>query len=346
MSRSRLLALGAALLFPLAAFAGDLRDEALTEFSPIDAAAVAKIVKNNEVTPAKVELGHKLFFEPRLSRSQLISCATCHNPALGGVDAGPTSVGHGWQKGPRRAPSVLNAVFNVAQFWDGRAEDLKAQAKGPVQASVEMNNTPAAVETTLKSIPAYVDEFRKAFPGEADPASFDNMAKAIEAYETTLVTPNSPFDKYLRGDAAALNARETKGLKLFVDKGCAGCHNGVNLGGREYTQFGVAQAPSDVVRPPADKGRSAVTKQSGDDFVFRVAPLRNVSLRAPYFHSGQVWTLEEAVQLMAKDQLGQSLSEAETGEIVAFLSTLTGDQPKIDYPILPPRAKDTPHPQF
>jgi len=346
MLRSRLLALGAALLFPALAAAADLREEALKEFSPIDASAVDKIVKNNEVTPAKVELGHKLFFEPRLSKSQLISCATCHNPALGGVDAGPTSVGHGWQKGPRRAPSVLNAVFNVAQFWDGRAEDLKAQAKGPVQASVEMNNTPAAVEATLKSIPAYVEEFRKAFPGENDPVSFDNMARAIEAYETTLVTPNARFDKYLKGDATALGAQEAKGLKLFLDKGCAGCHSGVNLGGGDYAPFGVAQAPSESIRPPADKGRSAVTKQSGDDFVFRVAPLRNVALRAPYFHSGEVWTLEEAVELMAVDQLGQKLSEEEAEDIVAFLTTLTGDQPKIDYPILPPRAKNTPRPQF
>lgn len=346
MSRSWFLSLGAIALFPVAALAADLRPDALKDFAPIDPATVAQAVKNNEITPAKVELGRKLFFEPRLSKSQLISCASCHNPALGGVDAGPTSVGHGWQKGPRRAPSVLDAVFNIAQFWDGRAEDLKAQAKGPVQASVEMNNTPAAVEATLKGIPAYVAEFGRAFPKEADPVTFDNMARAIEAFESTLITPNARFDKFLKGDAIALTPQETKGLELFIDKGCGNCHNGVNLGGRGYSPFGVAQAPSEEVRPAADKGRSVVTKRSEDDFVFRVAPLRNVALRAPYFHSGRVWTLEEAVRLMGKDQLGIELTEAETAAIVAFLGTLTGDQPKIEYPILPPRGKDTPHPQL
>jgi cytochrome c peroxidase len=241
---------------------------------------------------------------------------------------------------------VLNAVFNVAQFWDGRAEDLKAQAKGPVQASVEMNNTPAAVEATLRSIPAYVAEFQKAFPNDPAPVSFDNMAKSIEAFETTLITPNARFDHFLKGDASALSDLEKTGLRLFIDKGCAGCHGGVNLGGAAYFPFGVAQNPSELIRPAADKGRSAVTKSSADDFVFRAAPLRNVALRAPYFHTGQVWTLEEAVNLMAADQLNETLTPDQTGAIVAFLGALTGDQPRIEYPILPPRGKDTPHPQY
>src|SRR5690606_15103145 len=187
----------------------------------------------------KIELGKQLFFDPRISRSQIISCNSCHNLSLGGVDAGSTSIGHGWQKGPRRAPTVLNAVFNVAQFWDGRAEDLKAQAKGPVQASVEMNNTPANVEKTLNSIPEYVAAFRKAFPFETQPANFDNFAKAVEAFEATLITPNSRFDKFLTGDDAALDATEKKGLRLFLDKGCASCHSGVNVGGNAYFKFGV-----------------------------------------------------------------------------------------------------------
>jgi len=346
MSRSWIASLSAIFLFPLAAAAGDLQQDAAAVFKPIDASSVAAQVKNNDVTPSKVELGRKLFFEPRLSRSQLLSCATCHNLSTGGVDAGPTSVGHGWQKGPRRAPTVLNAVFNVAQFWDGRAEDLKAQAKGPVQASVEMNNTPAAVEATLRSIPAYVAEFQKAFPNDPAPVSFDNMAKSIEAFETTLITPNARFDHFLKGDASALSDLEKTGLRLFIDKGCAGCHGGVNLGGAAYFPFGVAQNPSELIRPAADKGRSAVTKSRADDFVFRAAPLRNVALRAPYFHTGQVWTLEEAVNLMAADQLNETLTPDETGAIVAFLGALTGDQPRIEYPILPPRGKDTPHPQY
>jgi cytochrome c peroxidase len=161
-----------------------------------------------------------------------------------------------------------------------------------------------------------------------------------------LITPNARFDLFLKGDATAINDVEKKGLRLFIDKGCAGCHGGVNLGGAAYFPFGVAQNPSELIRPFADKGRSAVTKSSADDFVFRAAPLRNVALRAPYFHTGQVWTLEEAVNLMAADQLNETLTPDETGAIVAFLGTLTGDQPRIEYPILPPRGKDTPHPQY
>jgi cytochrome c peroxidase len=341
MSRSWIVVLSAISLFPFGARAGDLRQDAGAAFSPITAAAV----KNNDLTPAKVELGRKLFFDPRLSRSQIISCNNCHNLGTGGVDAGPTSIGHGWQKGPRRAPSVLNAVFNIAQFWDGRAPDLKAQAKGPVQASVEMNNTPDRVEKTLRSMPAYVDEFKKAFASDPNPVSFDNMAKAIEAFEATLITPSSRFDKFLAGDANAINDQEKKGLRLFLDKGCASCHNGVNVGGNGYFAFGVVEKPRADILPPGDKGRAAVTKKESDEFMFRAAPLRNVALRAPYFHTGQVWSLDEAVTLMAKYQLGQTLSNDEVASITAFLRTLTGEQPRVEYPILPPRTKDTPLPQ-
>lgn len=345
MSRIRIAVTSAMLLAPVIAQAGDLRDDANALFKPIDAASVNSVVKNNPITPAKVELGHKLFFEPRLSKSQIISCNSCHNLGTGGVDAGPTSIGHGWAKGPRRAPTVLNAVFNVAQFWDGRAVDLKAQAKGPVQADVEMNNSPAAVEATLKSMPAYVAEFRAAFPNDPNPVSFDNMADAIEAFEATLTTPNSKFDRFLAGDGSALNDAEKKGLRLFMDKGCAGCHNGVNVGGNGYFPFGVAQKPDATIMPVADRGRAKVTNSDSDAFVFRSAPLRNVALRAPYFHSGAVWTLEEAVDVMAKDQLGMTLAPDENAAIVAFLGALTGDQPKVSYPILPARTKDTPRPQ-
>lgn len=345
MSRSFIASLGAMLVLPLTAFAGDLRQDANAVFAPITPASVASAIKNNELTPAKIELGKELFFDPRISRSQIISCNTCHNLSLGGVDAGSTSIGHGWQKGPRRAPTVLNAVFNVAQFWDGRAEDLKTQAKGPVQAGVEMNNTPANVEKTLSSIPDYVAQFKKAFPSEAQPVSFDNFAKAIEAFEATLITPNSRFDKFLAGNDAALDVVEKKGLRLFLDKGCVSCHSGVNVGGNGYFQFGVVEKPSAEILPPGDKGRQAVTKSASDEFVFRSAPLRNVALRAPYFHTGQVWTLEEAVAVMAADQLGQKLTPDETTAIVAFLGTLNGEQPKVEYPVLPARTKDTPRPQ-
>jgi cytochrome c peroxidase len=324
MSRLWIASVTASLLFPVLAQAGDLRADANAVFKPIDASSVNAVVKNNAITPAKVELGHKLFFDPRLSKSQIISCNSCHNLGTGGVDAGPTSIGHGWAKGPRRAPTVLNAVFNVAQFWDGRAVDLKAQAKGPVQADVEMNNTPAAVEATLKSMPAYVAEFKAAFPNDANAVS---------------------FDKFLTGDASAISDVEKKGLRLFIDKGCASCHGGVNVGGDGYHPFGVAEKPDALIMPVADRGRFKVTKDEADAFVFRSAPLRNVALRAPYFHSGAVWTLEDAVDVMAKDQLGVALTPEENGAIVAFLGTLNGEQPKVSYPVLPARTKDTPRPQ-
>ena len=309
------------------AFADDLMQSAKENFKPIP--AVVPAVKNNAVTHEKIELGKLLFFDPRLSASEIISCNTCHNLGTGGVDAGPTSVGHGWQKGPRRAPTVYNAVFNIAQFWDGRAADLKAQAKGPVQASVEMNATPDHVTKTLSSMPEYVALFKKAFPNETASVTFDNFAKAIEAFEATLITPAAPFDQYLEGDANALNAQQKAGLKLFMDKGCAGCHNGINVGGEAYYPFGVVEKPGADVLPPGDRGRMAVTKTATDEYVFRAAPLRNVALRAPYFHSGQVWSLKEAVAVMGESQLGAKLTPREEDDIVAFLGSLTGQLPRM-----------------
>jgi len=325
------------------ASADDLMQSARETFKPIPSAVPA--VKGNAVTREEIELGKMLFFDTRLSASQIISCNSCHNLAAGGVDTGPTSIGHGWQKGPRRAPTVLNAVFNVAQFWDGRAEDLKAQAKGPIQASIEMNATPALVEKTLASMAAYVERFKKAFPEDASPVTFDNITKAIEAFEATLITPASRFDQFLEGNADALTAQEKNGLSLFMDKGCSGCHNGINIGGEAYFPFGVVEKPGAEILPANDKGRFAVTKTASDEYVFRAAPLRNVALRAPYFHSGQVWSLKQAVGIMGASQLGQRLTDQEEDAIVAFLQTLTGEQPKIELPILPPRTDATPLPK-
>jgi cytochrome c peroxidase len=297
----------------------------------------------NPMTPAKVELGKMLYFDPRLSRSWLISCNTCHNLALGGVDLEQTSIGHGWQRGPRNAPTVLNAVFNIAQFWDGRAKDLAEQAKGPLQASVEMSSSPDRVVETLKSIPEYVERFTAVFPDEADPVTFDNMAHAIEAFEATLLTP-SRFDSYLRGDAQALAADEKAGLDLFVSKGCAGCHNGVNVGGSNYYPFGVVQKPGSDILPPGDKGRAAVTHSASDDYVFRAPTLRNVGITPPYFHSGVVWDLSDAVEVMGNAQLGMALTPDERTSIVTFLASLTGTQPKVEYPVLPTHTAATPRP--
>jgi len=292
-----------------------------------------------------VELGADLYFDPRLSQSHNISCNTCHQIGLGGVDALPTSIGHKWQKGGRNAPTVLDAVFNIAQFWDGRAEDLKAQAGGPIQNPIEMGITRDHAVEMLKGIPGYAALFKAAYPNAKDPITMPNVATAIAAFETTLITPNAPFDKFLRGDKDALTAEQKEGLKLFVDTGCATCHSGINMGGQMYAPFGVVQKPGADILPPDDKGRFAVTKTASDEYVFRVPPLRNVELTAPYFHSGQVWDLKQAVGIMATDQLGKNLAEADIAKLVAFLNSLTGEQPQVTYPILPPSVASTPRPQ-
>ncbi|WP_372958743.1 cytochrome-c peroxidase [Marinobacter sp.] len=321
----------------------ELRDRASNMFSSVP--KYPPVIDGNELTAAKVELGKMLFFEPRLSSSHLISCNTCHNVGMGGHDYLPTSIGHGWQKGPRNSPTVFNAVFNSAQFWDGRAADLAEQAKGPVQAGVEMSSTPERVVATLASMPDYVERFQDAFPGQQDPVTFDNMATAIEAFEATLITPDARFDQFLRGNDNAINDEEKEGLALFMDKGCAACHGGVNFGGEGYYAFGLVTRPGAEILPEGDKGRFAVTETASDEYVFRAAPLRNIELTAPYFHSGAVWGLEEAVAVMGTSQLGTELEDDEVQSIVAFLKTLTGDVPEVRYPELPPSTDKTPRPE-
>ncbi|WP_295043050.1 cytochrome-c peroxidase [uncultured Paracoccus sp.] len=321
----------------------DLRTAALEWFEPIPEAPQGPA--GNVLTPERVDLGAMLFFDPRMSRSGVFSCQSCHNVGLGGVDGLTTSIGHGWQQGPRNSPTMLNAIFNIAQFWDGRAPDLAAQAKGPVQAGVEMNNTPENLIGTLKSMPGYVDAFTAAFPDDAAPVSFDNFATAIEAFEATLITPDSAFDRFLKGDDAAMSDLEKRGLAAFMDTGCTACHSGVNVGGQDYYPFGVIERPGGSVLPETDRGRFAVTQTADDDYVFRAAPLRNVALTAPYFHSGAVWDLREAVSIMSSSQLGTELAEPQVDEIVAFLGSLTGKQPQIVHPILPVRNAETPQPQ-
>ena len=325
-----------------AADAAELRELAGALFAPVPDQVHS--VRGRQISAAQLELGKWLWFEPRLSRSHVISCNTCHNVATGGADNVPVSIGHGWQKGPRNSPTVLNAVLNIAQFWDGRAADLREQAKGPVQASVEMNNTPERVEATLRSMPAYVDAFARAFPGEKQPVSFENMALALEAFEATLVTPDSRFDRFLAG-AGSLDAGELRGLSLFIEKGCASCHSGANFGGQAYYPFGVVERPGADVLPAGDKGRFAVTQTASDEYVFRAAPLRNVALTAPYFHSGQVWELGQAVAIMGSSQLGHELDPGEVEAITRFLHTLTGRQPQVTNPVLPPSSATTPRPE-
>ena len=337
------IALGTASAMALAsaASASELRDEALEMFAALPSTVPA--LTDNPVTPQKIDLGKALFFDPRMSASGVFSCNSCHNLATGGDDNMPTSIGHGWQKGPRNSPTVLNAVFNEAQFWDGRAADLAEQAKGPVQAGVEMANTPANVVATLNSMPQYQDWFKASFPGEDDPVTFDNFAKAIEAYEATLITP-APFDAFLNGDDNALTDEQKEGLALFMDTGCASCHNGVNIGGTGYFPFGLIEKPGADVLPPDDRGRFAVTETADDSYVFRAAPLRNIDQTAPYFHSGKVWDLEVAVAIMGTSQLGTELNDDEVDKIVAFLGSLTGEMPQVTYPVLPTETLDTPRP--
>ncbi|HEY5851618.1 MAG TPA: cytochrome-c peroxidase [Lysobacter sp.] len=321
-----------------------LRERAAALFKPLPLRQ--DVVRGEPISAARIELGRMLFFDPRLSSSQVISCNSCHSLSTAGVDNVPTSVGHGFQRGPRNAPTVFNSVFNASQFWDGRAQDLAEQAKGPVQAVAEMNNRPERVVATLRSMPGYVAAFEAAFPGMApgSAVSFDNTARALEAFEATLITPDAPFDRFLVGEAGALDARQKRGLDLFIGNGCVACHAGINLGGQSFFKFGVIKPPDPRLLPAADQGRFAITHVESDRHVFRTAPLRNVALTAPYFHAGQVWDLREAVRIMAMTQLGRDLGPADAGDIAAFLESLNGKMPQVAMPPLPASTATTPRP--
>ena len=344
MPRHTLIALTALGLFAAApTFAQtDLLTRAKEQFKPVPAEPPA--LPGNPATPAKIELGKMLYFDPRLSASHAISCNSCHDVGRGGVDEQSTSIGHHWQHGGRNAPTVLNAVFNTAQFWDGRAKDLEEQAGGPMVNPVEMASPKAHVSDQLEAIPGYNDAFAKAFPGEKNPLSLANAQKAIAVFEATLITPNAPFDRFLNGNANALTPVQKEGLALFMDKGCSSCHNGINVGGGMYAPFGVVEKPGAELLPPDDKGRFAVTKTPSDEYVFKVPTLRNIALTRPYFHTGNSWDLRQAVAVMGTSQLGTKLTDSEIDKITAFLQSLTGDQPRIAYPVLPPSVTSTPRP--
>jgi len=270
-------------------------------------------------TPALVTLGKQLYFEKRLSKNHDISCNSCHDLAKFGVDGQPTSPGHKGQLGGRNSPTSLNAALHIAQFWDGRAADVEAQAKGPVLNPGEMAMPDEkTVVAVLKSIPDYGPLFTAAFPDAKDPVTYDNMAAAIGAFERTLVTP-APFDAFLKGDAKALSDAQLTGLQTFMDAGCTACHNGVGVGGAGYFKVGLV-----VPYETADEGRKAVTGQEADKFVFKAPSLRNIEKTAPYFHDGKVATLDEAIRLMGKHQLGKDLKPEEVSQISAFLGALTG----------------------
>ncbi len=291
-----------------------------------------------EINLAKADLGKQLFFDGRLSRSGILSCATCHNLAQAGVDNLQYSVGDRWKLDDINTPTVYNSSLNFVQFWDGRASDLQAQAGGPIGNPVEMGGfTHVIVTDVLKTMPGYVTEFNEVY-GTND-ISFDEVTGAIAEFEKTLKTPNGRFDHWLRGDKNAIDAQELAGYQLFKSIGCSACHNGEGVGGNSFQKLGVF-APYKTNNPA--EGRYDVTKKDKDRMTFKVPMLRNVALTYPYFHDGAARTLHDAVETMGRIQLGRKLTPKENGEIVAFLKTLTGEFPSIVLPQLPAGSDATP----
>ncbi len=348
--RGMLLAAGLSLaglvLWAAAPADGPLLTRAKALFQPLPKAQESAA---NPLRPVRVELGKMLYYEPRLSKSGVFSCNSCHNLATYGVDNGATSMGHKWTLGPRNAPTTLNAASHVSQFWDGRAKDVEEQAKGPVLNPKEMASPHGRfVVERIASIPEYVDLFQKAFAGEVHPLTYDNVAKAIGAFERTLVTPGR-FDKFLGGDLGALTAEEKAGLDLFIETGCVACHMGPAVGGGMYQKFGVYKPFQTLTRSKTvDNGRFEATRAEADRFLFKVPGLRNVANTYPYFHDGSVWGLGEAVKDMGELQLDKKLTEAEIKSILSFLRSLTGEVPREarTLPLLPPSTEKTSRPEY
>lgn len=305
---------------------------------PADDAALSKLIdpNGNMVTPERVELGKKLYFEPRLSKSGIISCNTCHNLGLGGADGVAAAVGHQWKANPHHlnSPTVYNAVFYQKQFWDGRSHDLEDQAQGYMQAAPEMASPQSLVIERINSIPEYVTEFKGAYGDKVD-IDFKIITATIGLFERTLITP-APFDDFLNGKENALTDAEKKGLNTFIDKGCASCHNGIALGG--------TMQPFEI----ATKYKFAnLGDFKGDDKgLVKTPTLRNITETAPYYHNGGIWSLAEAVKEMGSTQLGIEISDKEASQIVDFLGALKGRKPEITYPQLPESTLKTPQPDF
>jgi len=279
-------------------------------------------------TPERVALGRKLYFERGISLNKTKSCHDCHLLTKGraGADVTPTSKGATGIFGKRNSPTVINAGFQTAQFWDGRAHDLVEQAKGPILNPIEMAiRTPADVLAALRQIDGYPESFRRAFPGDPDPITYDHLAEAISAFERTLVAPGR-FDRLLDGQEDALNAREKRGLTKFIQYRCVECHSWATVGGRLFHKIGKYHPYAHK----GDLGRYEETKKEGDRSVFKVPMLRNVTRTAPYFHDGRVATLKEAVRLMGWLQLDLRLSPGDTADLIAFLGTLEGNPPPVE----------------
>jgi cytochrome c peroxidase len=343
--RKTRFAVFAALLLP-ALFTGCSKTE-----TTVDPAKLSSFAALPDKAPAKaagpqedlVSLGRMLYYDERLSKSQTLSCNSCHDLAKYGVDGERTSEGFKGQRGDRNSPTVFNAALHFVQFWDGRAADVEAQAKGPVLNPVEMAMAnDGAVIAVLESIPEYVAAFKKAFPQDKKPVNYDNMAAAIGAFERGLITP-SRWDKFLGGDKTALTPEEQAGLNVFLTAGCQTCHAGALLGGNMYQKIGLLKPYPDT----SDPGRQKVTNSESDKMMFKVPSLRNVEKTAPFFHNGKVPKLEQAVAQMADYQLGRQLKDEEVAAIVTFLKTLTGTVPEsyIQKPELPKSTAKTPKPQ-
>ena len=301
----------------------ELLKRAQSIFKPLPSAE--EMQKLRPFTDEQVKLGHQLWYEPRLSKGNTVSCNSCHNLASAGVDNMPTSQGHKGQFGGRNSPTALNAALLGMQFWDGRAADVEEQAGGPLVNPVEMaNDSQEAAAAKIAKIPEYQELFKTAFP-EDGAVSFKNITTALGAFERTLLTPTR-WDEYLKGNVSALSEQERKGVRAFMDNGCIACHSGVNLGGNSFQKFGLVKGPywKFIEDPKRDKGRADVTKKTEDEFFFRVPGLRNVAKTYPYFHNGSVWELDKAVNIMGMAQLGKELSKEDTDNIVAFLNTLSG----------------------
>ncbi|TAM78919.1 MAG: cytochrome-c peroxidase [Acidobacteria bacterium] len=308
------------------------------------------VPKDNPLTPAKIELGKKLFFDPRISITGTVSCNSCHNVMTNGTDNRPVSAGAHGELGDRNAPTVFNSAFRSVQFWDGRAGSLEDQAKGPPTNPVEMGMPSGeAIAERIRAIPGYRQQFAEVFGG-SQPITYDHIAQAIASFERTLTTPGSAYDHFMSGDKTALSPAAQRGLKLMDSVGCTGCHSGPQFSGPEqpmgtgfYMKFPMNSDNAYVTKYnlAADIGRKRVTHRQADEHMFVVQSLRNVELTAPYFHNGSVKTLDEAVRVMASAQLGQTLTVSQVQDIVAFLDSLTGEFPQIALPRLPETPNTT-----
>jgi cytochrome c peroxidase len=284
---------------------------------------------DNKITDEKIKLGKILYYDKRLSMNETQSCNTCHNLATYGVDNLPTSPGDNGKPGTRNSPTVLNAALQFVQFWDGREPDVEAQAGGPVLNPAEMAMPDEkTVINRLSKTEMYPQLFKAAFPDEENPVTYDNLKKAIGAFERTLITPTR-FDEFLAGKTDALNQAEQKGLKTFMEVGCTTCHIGENLGGTMYQKFGLFGDYAELTKSKTiDNGRFDVTKNESDKFMFKVPILRNIEKTYPYFHDGSVADLNEAVKIMAKLELNKDLTDEQINDIVTFLKSLTADIPE------------------